>query len=42
MAQTEMQPYKIIESIAEGEIRYYPTVIMAKQQSANSCVWKAF
>ena len=35
MAQTEMQPYKIIESIAEGEIRYYPAVIMAKHKSIN-------
>ena len=35
MAQTEMQPYEIIENIADCEIRYYPAVMMAKHKSKN-------
>ena len=44
MAQAEMQPYEIIENIADSEIRYYPAVMMAKHKSKKSWgrVWKAF
>ena len=36
MAQTEMQPYEVVKNVDEGEIRYYPAVMMAKHQSKNS------
>mgnify|MGYP001158847662 FL=1 len=35
MAQTEMQPYEIIENISDTEIRFYPSVMMAKHKSKN-------
>jgi hypothetical protein len=35
MAQTEIQPYEIVENIADIEIRYYPAVMMAKYKSKN-------
>jgi len=35
MAQTEIQPYEIIENIADSQIRYYPAVMMAKYKSKN-------
>ena len=30
MAQTEMQPYSLIQKIGNAEIRFYPPVMMAK------------
>ncbi len=34
-AQTEMQSYHIIQTLSEGEIRYYPPVMMAKHTSTQ-------
>ena len=35
MAQTETQPYEIIKKIEDGEIRYYPPIMVAEHKSKN-------
>ena len=35
MAQTETQPYEIIKKIEDGEIRYYPPIMVAEHKSRN-------
>lgn len=35
MAQTEMQSYRVIQKIAEAEIRFYPPVMMAKHTATD-------